>query len=135
MEYGRDDKEIEIAKVAEFFFLIKFINLSTNHKIRHSSYRKYCSKISDVIKDFSPDEILVPHLGDIHTDHHVVHKAVVSCTKWFRYPFIKEFFLTKLSQRLILGWILAVELFQIFLLIFQVFWMIRLRLWAFIVLN
>lgn len=36
------------------------------------------------------DEILLPHLGDIHTDHQVVHNAVLSCSKWFCYPFVKK---------------------------------------------
>ena len=46
--------------------------------------------ISNVINSYHPDQIFIPHLGDIHTDHQIVHKAVLSCTKWFRYPFIKK---------------------------------------------
>ena len=47
-------------------------------------------KLATVINDFCPDEIFIPHLGDIHTDHKIVHNAMLSCTKWFRYPFITK---------------------------------------------
>ena len=33
---------------------------------------------------------LLPHLGDVHSDHEIVHKAVISSTKSFRKPFIKR---------------------------------------------
>lgn len=46
--------------------------------------------ISDVFKAFEPEEVFVPHPSDIHTDHRVVFDAVASCTKWFRYPFVKR---------------------------------------------
>ncbi len=42
------------------------------------------------INKFSPDEIYIPHLGDVHTDHQIVHKAIMSCTKAFRYPCVKR---------------------------------------------
>lgn len=34
--------------------------------------------------------IYVPYRGDVHTDHAVVFDAVISCTKWFRYPYVKQ---------------------------------------------
>ena len=46
--------------------------------------------ISDVFKSFEPNEVLVPHPADVHTDHGVVFNAVTSCTKWFRYPSVKR---------------------------------------------
>jgi len=47
-------------------------------------------KISEVVNDFKPDEVLIPHLGDIHSDHRIIHEALLSCTKWFRYNFVKR---------------------------------------------
>ena len=47
-------------------------------------------EFSKIIKDFSPNEIFFPHLGDVHTDHKVVHKAVISSTKSFRVKSIKR---------------------------------------------
>ena len=47
-------------------------------------------KISKTIKNFKPDEIFIPHPSDSHSDHKTVFKAVSSCTKTFRYPYIKK---------------------------------------------
>jgi LmbE family N-acetylglucosaminyl deacetylase len=46
--------------------------------------------ISKTFAEFQPDEVLLPHFSDVHTDHQVVFRAVASCTKWFRYPSIKR---------------------------------------------
>jgi len=46
--------------------------------------------LSNVFKEYEPDEVFLPHSSDVHTDHRVVFDAVVSCTKWFRYPSIKR---------------------------------------------
>lgn len=45
--------------------------------------------IGKVVKGVAPEILLVPHLGDAHTDHHVVHTAAAACAKWFRYPSVK----------------------------------------------
>ena len=85
------EREIEIEKVSKFFNFDKVYNLKLpTTKLDTLPIDSIVQKISHVINDFSPDEILVPHLGVVHTDHHVVHNAVVSCTKWFRYPFVKK---------------------------------------------
>lgn len=49
-------------------------------------------KISAILKEFKPAEVFVPHSSDIHTDHKIISEAALSCTKWFRYPFIKSVF-------------------------------------------
>jgi len=48
------------------------------------------SAISDVMKKVMPEIVYLPYRGDVHTDHNVVFDAVVSCTKWFRYPFVRR---------------------------------------------
>jgi LmbE family N-acetylglucosaminyl deacetylase len=47
------------------------------------------AKNSNVFKKFEPEEVFVPHPGDVHTDHRLVFDAVTSSTKWFRYPSVK----------------------------------------------
>ena len=47
-------------------------------------------RISNVFKTFQPDEVFLPHPSDVHSEHRVVHEAVVSCTKWFRHPYVKR---------------------------------------------
>lgn len=46
--------------------------------------------ISQAFSEFQPEEVLLPHAGDAHTDHQIVANAVASCTKWFRNPSIKR---------------------------------------------
>lgn len=46
--------------------------------------------ISTVIRKESPDIIYLPYRGDVHSDHKIVFDAVISCTKWFRYPSVKR---------------------------------------------
>ena len=46
--------------------------------------------LSTVFNEFQPDEVFLPHPGDIHTDHRVTFDAVSACTKWFRYPSVKR---------------------------------------------
>jgi len=46
--------------------------------------------IGGAFENFQPDWLLLPHRGDVHTDHRVVFDACAACSKWFRYPSIKR---------------------------------------------
>jgi len=46
------------------------------------------SDISKAIINIKPDIIYVNNRSDIHTDHQIAFKAVISCIKSFRYPFL-----------------------------------------------
>jgi len=48
------------------------------------------SKISYIIKSVRPNILFVPNRNDVHTDHQVTFKAVMSCTKNFCLPFIQR---------------------------------------------
>jgi LmbE family N-acetylglucosaminyl deacetylase len=48
------------------------------------------SEVASVFKLFNPDEVLVPHHGDVHSDHRVTFDAVAACVKWFRYPSVRR---------------------------------------------
>ena len=47
-------------------------------------------KIGVAINNIKPDTLYLPNRSDIHTDHKITFQAVYSCTKQFRYPFIKR---------------------------------------------
>lgn len=47
-------------------------------------------KISEVFKESKPEIIYVLNRSDAHSDHFITFKAVMACTKSFRYPFIKQ---------------------------------------------
>lgn len=54
------------------------------------SMTRLVGEISNVFRDFEPDEVLLPYPGDIHSDHRVTFEAASACTKWFRYPSVKR---------------------------------------------
>tara|TARA_Y100000739_G_C20547232_1_gene436459 strand:+ start:539 stop:1201 length:663 start_codon:yes stop_codon:yes gene_type:complete len=45
---------------------------------------------TSIINSFEPQEIFVPHFGDVHSDHEIVHKAAISSSKSFRNKNIKR---------------------------------------------
>lgn len=46
--------------------------------------------LSRIFKVFHPEEVFLPHPGDIHSDHRITFEAASACTKWFRYPSVKR---------------------------------------------
>lgn len=47
-------------------------------------------KISKAINEVKPTTIILPNRSDVHSDHKVVFDWCYSCTKIFRYPYIKK---------------------------------------------
>jgi LmbE family N-acetylglucosaminyl deacetylase len=48
------------------------------------------SSFSEVFKSFAPEEVFVPHHGDVHSGHRVTFDVVAACAKWFRYPSVRR---------------------------------------------
>ena len=48
------------------------------------------TSMAEVFKKFEPNEIFLPHPGDIHSDHRITFDIASACTKWFRFPSIKR---------------------------------------------
>lgn len=48
------------------------------------------NSISKVVNEIKPQIIYMNNRTDIHTDHQIAAKAILSCTKSFRYPFIEK---------------------------------------------
>ena len=48
------------------------------------------AKVSELFHIFQPEEIFIPHRGDVHSDHRITFEVVSACTKWFRYPSVKK---------------------------------------------
>ena len=84
-------RELEIKLISDFLKFDKVFKLDFEAGLLDNvPFGKLVSSISNVINEFKPDEIFIPHLGDVHTDHVFVHKALVSASKSFRKPFIKK---------------------------------------------
>lgn len=45
---------------------------------------------SDIIRQVQPHTIYLPYQYDVHSDHRITFDTVFSCTKSFRYPYIKR---------------------------------------------
>lgn len=84
-------REQEIIKVTEaynFDRVIKFGIPTSNVDIYPK--KDLVSKFSTAINELKPNIILTPFINDIHSDHQIISAAVLSCAKWFRYPFIES---------------------------------------------
>lgn len=53
-------------------------------------------KISKIINEVKPNIIYLPFKGDVHSDHRKIFEAGYSCTKSFRYPFIKKVYMMEI---------------------------------------
>lgn len=47
------------------------------------------SRISEVVKNFEPDVLILPNKNDVHSDHKKVYEWGIACSKCFRFPSIK----------------------------------------------
>jgi len=88
-----DQRTLEIDQVREglriahnHFYPLNFPAAALDHFPMSS----LVGEISKVFSSFAPDEVLLPHPGDAHSDHRVAFEAASACTKWFRYPSVKR---------------------------------------------
>ncbi len=51
---------------------------------------KIIGKVSEIINEIKCDTIFLPNRSDIHTDHQITFKSIISAAKSFRFPFIKN---------------------------------------------
>lgn len=47
-------------------------------------------KISGIVAEVQPSDVYLPFPGDAHTDHKISFDAALSCTKWFRAPYVRR---------------------------------------------
>ncbi|WP_107806766.1 PIG-L deacetylase family protein [Nodularia spumigena] len=84
-------RQTEIEKVSQEYGFVKVHDLKFPPARLDSLPRgEIISSIGQVINQVLPEIIYLPYRGDIHTDHIVVFDSVASCTKSFRYPFIRR---------------------------------------------
>jgi LmbE family N-acetylglucosaminyl deacetylase len=90
--YNIREKEIEkVTKLYDFNSVTK-LGLKTM-QVDEYSMSKLIGKISKVINEIKPNIIYLPFKGDVHSDHRKIFEAGYSCTKSFRYPFIKKIYM------------------------------------------
>ena len=85
------EKEKQIKNVAKAYKFTKIYRLDLpTSQLDTISLKKIIDKLSDVINNFKPNEVFLPHPYDAHSDHKIVFEATSACTKSFRYPFVKK---------------------------------------------
>ncbi len=92
-ECGRKETE----NVAEAFDIKEFKDL----RLEPAGLHKYdmgelIGYFSEMINHVQPDTLVLPFPSDIHSDHKVVFDTAYSCTKTFRYPFLKKVLLMEI---------------------------------------
>ena len=90
--YKTREKEIERTKEAYSFDSVHNLRLKTM-QVDEYSMSELVGKISEVINEIKPNIIYLPFKGDVHSDHRKIFEASYSCTKSFRYPFIKKIYM------------------------------------------
>lgn len=84
-------REVEIKQVAQLFGFEEAFHLDfITTKLHLFDFTSLIEKISEIIKKVRPEIIYMNNRSDIHTDHQIAAKAILSCTKSFRTPFIRR---------------------------------------------
>ena len=84
-------REQEIADITKFYSFDDVFRLEfAPAGIDMVPMRNVVSTISDIVADFMPTEIFIPHGSDVHSDHRIVSQATISASKWFRNPSVKR---------------------------------------------
>ncbi len=95
-------KEVIEKRANELSLVKKYYNFNSVHQLNLSTMKidEYTTsdlikKISNVINNIKPSIVYLPFKSDVHSDHRCIFNAVYSCTKSFRYPFIKKIYMVE----------------------------------------
>lgn len=87
-------RDEQINKVAQAYKFSDVFNLGYHTtKLHLVDLNELIDNISSIIQNIKPETIYMVNRSDIHTDHQVSAKAIISSTKSFRNPFIKRLFM------------------------------------------
>lgn len=89
-----DERNTEIKEVEKLYSFdsVYKLGLSTT-KVDEYNISELITKISSVVNEIKPNIIYLPFKGDVHSDHKYIFDAAYSCTKSFRYPFVKKIYM------------------------------------------
>jgi LmbE family N-acetylglucosaminyl deacetylase len=89
-----DERNTEIKEVEKLYSFnsVYKLGLSTT-KVDEYHISELITKISSVVNEIKPNIIYLPFKGDVHSDHKYIFDAAYSCTKSFRYPFVKKIYM------------------------------------------
>jgi len=86
-----EKRENQIKEISQEYKFNNTYNLGfPTTKLHTIDFSAIITKISSIIQEVKPEIIYTVNRSDIHTDHQVAAKAIMSSTKSFRNPFIKR---------------------------------------------
>ena len=86
---ARREREIEtVAKMYEFSGVHRLGFSAT--RLDEISKRQLVDAMSKVFRTVQPSQVFLPFQHDVHSDHQHAFEAAYSCTKVFRYPFVRK---------------------------------------------
>lgn len=93
-DFGKTETEQrkqEIVKVSRAYGFEKNIDLNFPTKtLDQVPMEQLVDCVADCFRTIQPETVYLPNPGDAHTDHLITFQAAYSCTKVFRFPFIKR---------------------------------------------
>jgi len=93
-QWSKDEikcKDLEIKKVSnEFGFEGTFELKFPTKMLDQIPMDKLVGSIADCFRTVQPEIVYLPNPTDVHTDHQITFQAAYSCTKGFRFPFIRK---------------------------------------------
>ena len=93
--YKTREDELKIVADAYKFNSVNNLRLKTM-QVDEYGMSSLIDKISNVINTIKPNIIYLPFKSDVHSDHRKIFEASYSCTKSFRYPFIKKIYMMEI---------------------------------------
>ncbi len=90
--YKIKEKEIEQVSKLYNFESVHNLRLKTT-LVDEYNMSELIGKISNIINEVKPNIVYLPFKYDVHSDHRKIFEATYSCTKSFRYPFIKKIYM------------------------------------------
>lgn len=89
-----ENRNLEIDKVAGLYDFNSVVRLGlSTMKVDEYSVSELISLVSKVFSALKPTTLYLPFKGDVHSDHRYMFGALYSCTKVFRYPYIKQIYM------------------------------------------
>ena len=88
---GRNQEIDEVAALYEFDGVHR-LGLSTM-RVDEYTVSELVATVSSDINKVKPSILYLPFKSDVHSDHRIMFEAVYSCTKSFRYPFIRKIYM------------------------------------------
>jgi len=80
--------EVELVSNAYGFECVKNLGIPPT-KVGEIPFGSLVQMISKEFNEIKPNILLLPFYNDVHTDHKIAVEACLSCTKWFRYPYVE----------------------------------------------